>query len=171
MQPQALIYLSFLSNSQAYCLNFFVFICLMQVVVRNIPHVSGRTVSETVDHFFQKNHPNHYIGHQVINLLKSCLKNNLNRSWMISWLPYTRWSWILVCKNFLCYIFFNNYIVVHSLVRLSTMQTNLLNLWEGETGFKIGWTIINLSLKGILIRGQRWRWVLAVNSSCYLSPW
>ncbi|XP_077235065.1 hyperosmolality-gated Ca2+ permeable channel 1.8-like [Tasmannia lanceolata] len=36
------------------------------VVVRNVPHVSGQSLSETVDHFFQTNHPNHYIGHQAV---------------------------------------------------------------------------------------------------------
>ncbi|KAJ9707539.1 hypothetical protein PVL29_002535 [Vitis rotundifolia] len=35
------------------------------VVVRNVPHVSGHSISDTVDHFFQTNHPNHYIGNQI----------------------------------------------------------------------------------------------------------
>ncbi|PKU69279.1 hypothetical protein MA16_Dca002549 [Dendrobium catenatum] len=34
------------------------------VVVRNVPR-SGNSISETVVHFFQKNHPDHYLGHQV----------------------------------------------------------------------------------------------------------
>ncbi|XP_020248877.1 CSC1-like protein At1g32090 [Asparagus officinalis] len=34
------------------------------VVVRNIPHVSGHSISESVDQFFQRNHPEHYLGHQ-----------------------------------------------------------------------------------------------------------
>ncbi|KAK9274985.1 hypothetical protein L1049_022242 [Liquidambar formosana] len=34
------------------------------VVVRNVPHVSGHSMSDTVDHFFQTNHPDHYLGHQ-----------------------------------------------------------------------------------------------------------
>ncbi|KAL4199489.1 hypothetical protein AMTRI_Chr03g51400 [Amborella trichopoda] len=36
------------------------------VSVKNIPIASGHTISETVDHFFRTNHPNHYIGHQVV---------------------------------------------------------------------------------------------------------
>ncbi|KAL6349686.1 hypothetical protein AAG906_041093 [Vitis piasezkii] len=36
------------------------------VVVRNVPHVSGHSISDTVDHFFQTNHPNHYIDHQAV---------------------------------------------------------------------------------------------------------
>lgn len=40
----------------------------LQVVVRNVPHVSGQSLSETIDHFFQTNHPDHYLCHQVIEL-------------------------------------------------------------------------------------------------------
>ncbi|MCL7025521.1 hypothetical protein MKW94_001808 [Papaver nudicaule] len=36
------------------------------VVVRNIPHVSGHSTSDSVDHFFQNNHWDHYIGHQAV---------------------------------------------------------------------------------------------------------
>ncbi|KAK7252535.1 hypothetical protein RIF29_36543 [Crotalaria pallida] len=36
------------------------------VVVRNVPHITGRSVSDSVDNFFQTNHPNHYIGHQAV---------------------------------------------------------------------------------------------------------
>ncbi|KAI3876238.1 hypothetical protein MKW92_049521 [Papaver armeniacum] len=36
------------------------------VVVRNIPHVAGHSTSESVDHFFQNNHSDHYIGHQAV---------------------------------------------------------------------------------------------------------
>ncbi|KAK6117017.1 hypothetical protein DH2020_049261 [Rehmannia glutinosa] len=35
-----------------------------QVLVRNVPRVSGRSVSDSVDSFFQKNHPDHYLCHQ-----------------------------------------------------------------------------------------------------------
>ncbi|KAK4788628.1 hypothetical protein SAY86_019947 [Trapa natans] len=34
------------------------------VVVRNIPHSSGKSVSDSVDHFFKTNHPDHYLCHQ-----------------------------------------------------------------------------------------------------------
>ncbi|KAI3996561.1 hypothetical protein MKX01_009393 [Papaver californicum] len=36
------------------------------VVVRNVPHVSGHSTSESTDHFFQNNHSDHYIGHQAV---------------------------------------------------------------------------------------------------------
>jgi hypothetical protein len=37
------------------------------VIVRNIPHVSSHSTSETVDEFFRRNHPDHYLGQQVPN--------------------------------------------------------------------------------------------------------
>lgn len=47
---------------------FHVFGCWydLQVVVRNVPQISGHSIAETVDHFFQKNHPDHYLSHQVV---------------------------------------------------------------------------------------------------------
>nr|CAB3500032.1 unnamed protein product [Digitaria exilis] len=36
-----------------------------QVIVRNIPRVSSHSTSETVDEFFRRNHPDHYLGQQV----------------------------------------------------------------------------------------------------------
>ncbi|KAK8945521.1 hypothetical protein KSP40_PGU011059 [Platanthera guangdongensis] len=36
------------------------------VVVRNIPQISGHSIAESVDHFFQKNHPDHYLSHQAV---------------------------------------------------------------------------------------------------------
>ena len=36
-----------------------------QVIVRNIPRISSHSTSETVDEFFRRNHPDHYLGQQV----------------------------------------------------------------------------------------------------------
>ncbi|OIW10704.1 hypothetical protein TanjilG_16076 [Lupinus angustifolius] len=36
------------------------------VVVRNVPHTDGCSVADSVDNFFQTNHPDHYIGHQAV---------------------------------------------------------------------------------------------------------
>ncbi|KAF7849680.1 hypothetical protein BT93_L0397 [Corymbia citriodora subsp. variegata] len=36
------------------------------VVVQNVPRVSGKSVSDTVDHFFKTNHPEHYLCHQAV---------------------------------------------------------------------------------------------------------
>ena len=42
------------------------YIFVLQVVVRNVPYTSGRSVSDSIDHFFQTNHPDHYLCHQVV---------------------------------------------------------------------------------------------------------
>ncbi|KAL5099876.1 hypothetical protein RYX36_004203, partial [Vicia faba] len=55
----ALMRLNFLA-SQRRCVEQFT------VVVRNVPHMSGHSVSDSVDSFFQTNHPDHYIGHQAV---------------------------------------------------------------------------------------------------------
>ncbi|KAL6536357.1 hypothetical protein OROGR_012929 [Orobanche gracilis] len=34
------------------------------VLVRNVPHVSGRSISDSVETFFRKHHPEHYLCHQ-----------------------------------------------------------------------------------------------------------
>lgn len=39
------------------------------MIVRNIPRVSSHSTSETVDEFFRRNHPDHYLGQQVHGLL------------------------------------------------------------------------------------------------------
>nr|XP_043638126.1 CSC1-like protein At1g32090 [Erigeron canadensis] len=36
------------------------------VLVKNVPHIPGHSVSDTVDHFFKKNHSTHYLCHQVV---------------------------------------------------------------------------------------------------------
>lgn len=36
-----------------------------QVLVRNVPSVGGHSIPESVDSFFKRNHPEHYLGHQV----------------------------------------------------------------------------------------------------------
>uniref|UniRef100_A0A1D1YU57 Putative membrane protein C2G11.09 n=1 Tax=Anthurium amnicola TaxID=1678845 RepID=A0A1D1YU57_9ARAE len=36
------------------------------VVVRNVPSVGGHSISESVDNFFRRNHPDHYLGHQAV---------------------------------------------------------------------------------------------------------
>lgn len=37
-----------------------------QVLVKNVPYASGRSVSDSVEIYFKKNHPDHYLCHQVI---------------------------------------------------------------------------------------------------------
>ncbi|XP_015963220.1 CSC1-like protein At1g32090 [Arachis duranensis] len=58
------------------------------VVVRNIPHISGHSISETVDSFFQTNHPNHYIGHQGVYNANKFAKLVRRRERLQNWLDY-----------------------------------------------------------------------------------
>lgn len=37
-----------------------------QVLVKNVPYASGRSISDSVEIYFKKNHPDHYLCHQVI---------------------------------------------------------------------------------------------------------
>ncbi|TKY70253.1 CSC protein [Spatholobus suberectus] len=58
------------------------------VVVRNIPHISGHSVSDTVDSFFQTNHPEHYIGHQAVYNANRFAKFAKRRDRFQNWLDY-----------------------------------------------------------------------------------
>lgn len=87
-----------------------------QVLVRNVPHSSGRSTSDSVDQFFHKNHPEHYLSHQVIILLyKNIFKENW--AWFIA-RPYYQGTFYLagVCSLISFLVF-----------RLYTMPTSLLN--------------------------------------------
>lgn len=39
---------------------------LSQVLVRNVPADPDESISESVEHFFLVNHPDHYLTHQVV---------------------------------------------------------------------------------------------------------
>ncbi|ONI17206.1 hypothetical protein PRUPE_3G145100 [Prunus persica] len=58
------------------------------VVVRSIPHVSGCSVSETVDHFFQTNHPSNYLCHQAVYKANKFAKLARKRDRLQNWLDY-----------------------------------------------------------------------------------
>ncbi|XP_061343032.1 CSC1-like protein At1g32090 isoform X3 [Gastrolobium bilobum] len=58
------------------------------VIVRNIPHISGHSVSQTVDSFFQTNHPDHYIGHQAVYNANRFAKFVRRRDRLQNWLDY-----------------------------------------------------------------------------------
>lgn len=60
------------------------------VVVRNVPHVSGHSISDTVDHFFQTNHPNHYIDHQAVYNANKYSKLVRKRERVRNWLDYNK---------------------------------------------------------------------------------
>ncbi|XP_062146285.1 CSC1-like protein At1g32090 [Alnus glutinosa] len=60
------------------------------VVVRNVPHVHGHSVSDTVDHFFQTNHPNHYLCHQAVYNANKYAKLVRQRERFQNWLDYNQ---------------------------------------------------------------------------------
>ncbi|XP_077247363.1 hyperosmolality-gated Ca2+ permeable channel 1.8-like isoform X1 [Tasmannia lanceolata] len=60
------------------------------VVVRNVPLNSERSMSEVVDHFFQTNHPNHYLGHQAVYNANEFAKLVRQKERLQNWLDYNQ---------------------------------------------------------------------------------
>ncbi|GFP79329.1 CSC1-like protein at1g32090 [Phtheirospermum japonicum] len=60
------------------------------VLVRNVPQVSGRSVSDSVESFFQKNHPEHYLCHQAVYKAKKYAKLVRKRVKLQNWLDYNQ---------------------------------------------------------------------------------
>ncbi|KAL0913756.1 hypothetical protein M5K25_017240 [Dendrobium thyrsiflorum] len=58
------------------------------VVVRNVPQISGHSIAETVDHFFQKNHPDHYLSHQAVYNANRFAKLVRQKERLQNWLDY-----------------------------------------------------------------------------------
>ncbi|KAG6780836.1 hypothetical protein POTOM_013715 [Populus tomentosa] len=60
------------------------------VVVRNVPHVSGRLVLDTVEQFFKKNHPNTYLCQQAVYNASKFAKLVRKRERLRNWLDYNQ---------------------------------------------------------------------------------
>ncbi|KAH6783467.1 early-responsive to dehydration stress protein [Perilla frutescens var. hirtella] len=58
------------------------------VLVRNVPHVSGRSVSDSVETFFQRNHPDHYLCHQAMYNANKFARMVRQRNRLQNWLDY-----------------------------------------------------------------------------------
>ncbi|KAG2680434.1 hypothetical protein I3760_11G099000 [Carya illinoinensis] len=58
------------------------------VVVRNVPHVPGHSLADTVDHFFQTNHPNDYLFHQALYNANKYARLVRRRERLQNWLDY-----------------------------------------------------------------------------------
>ncbi|ONM00385.1 hypothetical protein Zm00014a_000873 [Zea mays] len=58
------------------------------VIVRNIPRVSSHSTSETVDEFFRRNHPDHYLGHQPVYNANRYAKLVKQKERLQNWLDY-----------------------------------------------------------------------------------
>ncbi|KAF9685590.1 hypothetical protein SADUNF_Sadunf03G0070500 [Salix dunnii] len=60
------------------------------VLVRNVPHVSGRTVLDTAEQFFKKNHPNTYLCQQAVYNANKFAKLVRKRDRLQNWLDYNQ---------------------------------------------------------------------------------
>ncbi|KAL3645767.1 hypothetical protein CASFOL_010947 [Castilleja foliolosa] len=60
------------------------------VLVRNVPHISGQSVSDSVESYFQKNHPEHYLCHQAVYKAKKYTKLVKKRVKLQNWLDYNQ---------------------------------------------------------------------------------
>ncbi|KAG6475095.1 hypothetical protein ZIOFF_064313 [Zingiber officinale] len=60
------------------------------VVVRNVPHVSGHSISESIEQFFQRNHPDHYIGHQAVYNANRFARLVRQKERLQNWLDYNQ---------------------------------------------------------------------------------
>ncbi|KAL3500060.1 hypothetical protein ACH5RR_039153 [Cinchona calisaya] len=60
------------------------------VLVRNIPHVSSYSTSDSVESFFKKNHPEHYLCHQVVYDANKFEKLVQERNRLQNWLDYNQ---------------------------------------------------------------------------------
>lgn len=85
-------------------------ICLMdfdcsQVLVRNVPPDPDESVSESVEHFFLVNHPDHYLTHQVC----SC-------SCCLIMRPHTMFLWFSCQKIHNSFVNLKNHATIYFLV-------------------------------------------------------
>ncbi|GAB2273385.1 hypothetical protein Dimus_008182 [Dionaea muscipula] len=60
------------------------------VLVRNVPQVSGRSVSDSVDYFFKKNHPSTYLCHQLVYNANKFARLVRKRYRIQNWLDYNQ---------------------------------------------------------------------------------
>ncbi|KAL8170556.1 hypothetical protein V2J09_022360 [Rumex salicifolius] len=58
------------------------------VLVRNVPRVSGRSVSDSVEQFFKKNHPNTYLCHQAVYNANKFARLVRKRNRLQNWRDY-----------------------------------------------------------------------------------
>ncbi|KAL8063905.1 hypothetical protein ABFX02_01G056200 [Erythranthe guttata] len=60
------------------------------VLVRNVPRISGRSLSDSVETFFQRNHPDHYLCHQAVYNANKFAKLIRKRNRLQNWLDYNQ---------------------------------------------------------------------------------
>nr|GEY37981.1 CSC1-like protein At1g32090 [Tanacetum cinerariifolium] len=62
----------------------------MMVLARNVPQGSSHSVSDNVDQFFKKNHPGHYLCHQVVYNANKFGRLVGRRHRLQNWLDYNQ---------------------------------------------------------------------------------
>ncbi|XP_022756611.1 CSC1-like protein At1g32090 [Durio zibethinus] len=60
------------------------------VVVRNVPQIPGHSISDSLDHFFKTNHPDHYLCHQAVYDANKFAKLVRKRNRLQNWLDYNQ---------------------------------------------------------------------------------
>ncbi|KAL2527661.1 CSC1-like protein [Abeliophyllum distichum] len=60
------------------------------VLVRNVPHVSGRSISDSIENFFKRNHPDHYLCHQAVYNANKFARLIRKRDRLQNWLDYNQ---------------------------------------------------------------------------------
>ncbi|XVE57342.1 hypothetical protein DITRI_Ditri04bG0083400 [Diplodiscus trichospermus] len=60
------------------------------VVVRNVPQIPGHSISDSLDHFFKTNHPDHYLCHQAVYNANKFAKLVRKRDRLQNWLDYNQ---------------------------------------------------------------------------------
>ncbi|XP_055821038.1 CSC1-like protein At1g32090 [Solanum dulcamara] len=60
------------------------------VLVRNVPHESKRAITDSVENFFKKNHPNHYLCHQAVYNANKFARLVRKRARLQNWLDYNQ---------------------------------------------------------------------------------
>ncbi|MQL98343.1 hypothetical protein Taro_031036 [Colocasia esculenta] len=60
------------------------------VVVRNVPSVGGHSISESVENFFRRNHPDHYLSHQAVYNANKFAKLVKKKERLQNWLDYNQ---------------------------------------------------------------------------------
>lgn len=60
------------------------------VLVRNVPHESKRSITDSVENFFKKNHPDHYLCHQAVYNANKFAKLVRKKARLQNWLDYNQ---------------------------------------------------------------------------------
>ncbi|XP_022844584.1 CSC1-like protein At1g32090 isoform X1 [Olea europaea var. sylvestris] len=60
------------------------------VLVRNVPRVSGRSISDSIENFFKRNHPDHYLCHQAVYNANKFARLIRKRDRLQNWLDYNQ---------------------------------------------------------------------------------